>query len=191
MTGEGDDRATIPPAVRSQRRRGGHRRRGRAARAVAVAGLVALVAGIVVAVVDLTDGDPPALTPPDAVTFTRRALSAAGVAGAVVDPAPRPGRFTPEGSDPVEVWIVPVDVEGQHIELYVPRRGDRAVNLDDEIAPGQFLLSDGQFDALKRFRLDLHQERLRQRQVVPGAVAGILVLLTGTWLFMTVRSPRR
>ena len=154
--------------------------------------LRALAVVVVVVVVGIVAGsyavsqDPPELTAEDARTFTRAALAAVEARNVVVEGEVRAEDFTPEGGEAIPVWVVPAKVSTQPLELYVLRAGDRAVNLDDALPDGGFILSEEQFAALERFRLDIAGERVRERRQGPATVAGILVLVVGLGLVVSV-----
>lgn len=145
---------------------------------------------------------PPAMSATDSVTFARRALAAAGVEGADVGRQPRTSVFTLDDGTEVGVWIVPADVRGELVEVYVPRSrtlpcdgsvldrlpgtracpADRAVNLDDEVDDGRFLFTEDQFAALEDFRLNPALDRQRDRRIGPAVAAGSLVAIVGVAL---------
>ena len=153
--------------------------------------LRALAVVVVVVVVGLVAGsyalgqDPPELTPDDARTFTRAALTAVEARNVVVEGEVRAEDFTPEGGEAIPVWVVPAKVSSQPLELYVMRSGDRAVNLDDALPDGGYILSEEQFSALERFRLDIAGERVRERRQGPAMVAGLLVAVMGVGLLVS------
>lgn len=158
--------------------------------------LRALVLVVVVVVVGLVAGsyavsqDLPELTPEDARTFTRAALASVEARNVVVEGEVRPDTFTPEGGEPIPVWVVPAKVSEQPLELYVMRAGERAVNLDDSLPNGGFVLSEEQFKALERFRLDLAGDRVRERRSGPALVAGLLLLVVAVALLVIVVTGR-
>lgn len=156
-------------------------------------GLRALALLVVVVVVGLVAGtyavnqDPPAMTADEARAFTRAALTAVEARNPMVGEGEvRADGFTPEGSEPIPVWVVPATVSGQPLELYVMRAGDRAVNLDDALPEGGFVLPSDQFAALELFRLDLAGERVRESRQGPALVAGVLIALVGVALLLSV-----
>lgn len=151
---------------------------------------------VVVVVVGLIAGSyaasqaPPEMTTGEAQTFTRVAMNAVDARNVVVEGEVRAEEFTPEGGEPIDVWVVPATVSGQPLELYVMRRGDRAVNLDDALPDGGFVLSEEQFKALERFRLDLAGERVQERRQGPALVAGLLLVLVAVVLLASVVTGR-
>lgn len=152
---------------------------------VVVVILVSLVAGSYA----LSQGAPE-MTAAEAQVFTRAALDAIDARNVVVEGDVRAETFTPEGGEPIPVWVVPAMVAGQPLELYVMRAGDRAVNLDDALPDGGFVLADDQFEALERFRLDLAGDRVREARSGPALVAVLLVILVGVALLVTVVARR-
>ena len=152
---------------------------------VVVVVLVGLIAGTYAA-----NQDPPELSVEDARMFTRAALSAVEARNVMVEGEVRAEDFTPEGGEPIPVWVVPATVAGQPLELYVMRAGERAVNLDDALPDGGFVLSEDQFAALEDFRLDLAGDRERERRQGPALVAGILLVLVSVALLAGVVSGR-
>lgn len=155
-----------------------------------------VVLAVVVVVIGLVAGsyaaaqDPPELTPEDARNFTRAALSAVEARNFVVEGDVRAEEFTPEGGSPIPVWVVPAKVSGQQLELHVMRFGDRAVLLNDALPDGGFVLTPEQFERLERFRLDLAGEQVRERRRAPALVAGLLILLVGVALLVSVAYQR-
>lgn len=159
-------------------------------------GLRVLIVLAVVLVVSLVAGayaaaqDEPSLTAADAVTFTRQALAESGVKNFEVVGEVRAEPFKPEGSDTIPVWVVPATVSGRPIELYVAQSGDRAVNLDDALPDGGYVLTEEQFKALERFRFDPAAERVQDRRRGPAVAAGILAVVVAVALLLSVVSTR-
>lgn len=150
---------------------------------------VVLVVGLVAGSYALSQGAPE-MTAEEARLFTRAALNAAEARNVVVEGDVRAETFTPEGGEPIPVWVVPAMVSGQPLELYVMRTGDRAVNLDDALPNGGYVLPDEQFEALERYRLDLAGDRVREARSGPALVAGLLVILVAVALLASVVSER-
>lgn len=159
-------------------------------------GLRVLVLVIVVVVVGLLAGSYAAgqgrsdITAEEARIFTRAALTAIEARNVVVEGDVRSEAFTPEGGDPIPVWVVPATVSGQPLELYVMRAGDRAVNLDDALPDGGFVLPEEQFQALERYRLDLAGDRVREARSGPALVAGLLLIVVSVALLAAVVAGR-
>lgn len=166
-----------------------------------------LVLGVVL-VVSLIAGayaagqDPRPLSGPEAREFTERAFTFSGVESVEVTGEPRAEVFNvteqeenrgeeAEPGEPIEVWVVPATVSGQPVELYVTRRGDRAVNLDDALPGGGYVLTDEQFDRLAEFRLDLAREDLQEQRQGPALVAGLLIGLAAVLVLVAVLRGRR
>ncbi|MDP9005546.1 MAG: hypothetical protein M3N15_01350 [Actinomycetota bacterium] len=151
--------------------------------------LVVVVVTVVAGSYALSQG-PPEMTAEEARVFTRAALNAIEAQNAVVEGEVRAETFTPEGGEPIQVWVVPAMVSGQPLELYVMRAGDRAVNLDDALPQGGFVLPEEQFEALERFRLDVAGDRVREARAGPALVAGLLLILVGVSLLARVVTGR-
>ncbi len=171
---------------------------------------VLLLVGFVV-VVSLIAGayaagrEVPRLTAAEARTFAVQALTDSGARPVEPSGEPRAETFTPvpEGeeeagvgeeeappADPIPVWVVPLRVANQPIELYVAASGGRAVNLDDALPDGGFVLNEEQFDRLERFRLDLAGDRVRAQRQGPSLVAGLLIGLVAVGLLVSVVTRR-
>jgi hypothetical protein len=172
---------------------------------------VLLLVGFVV-VVSLIAGayaagrEVPRLTAAEARTFAVQALTDSGARPVEPSGEPRAETFTPvpEGeeevrigeeeeappADPIPVWVVPLRVANQPIELYVAQSGGRAVNLDDALPDGGFVLNEEQFDRLERFRLDLAGDRVRAQRQGPSLVAGLLIGLVAVGLLVSVVTRR-
>ena len=162
--------------------------------------VVSLIAGVYAA-----GQDAPPISSADAREFTQRAFTFSGIDSVEVTGEPRAepfnvteqqgegeNRVEEAGSgEPIDVWIVPATVSDQPVELYVARRGDRAVNLDDALPGGGYVLSDEQFDRLAQFRLDLAREELQDKRQGPALVAGLLIGLTAVLLLVSVLRGRR
>ncbi|HEV2069649.1 MAG TPA: hypothetical protein VGR26_07645 [Acidimicrobiales bacterium] len=145
------------------------------------------------------------LSAPEAREFTERAFTFSGVDSVEVTGEPRSEVFTAtdqegqgenrgeEGQtrEPIEVWVVPATVSGQPVELYVARQGGRAVNLDDALPGGGFVLDDEQFARLAEFRLDLAREDLQEKRQGPALVAGLLIALAAVLLLVSVLRGQR
>jgi hypothetical protein len=170
---------------------------------LAVVLVVSLIAGAYAA-----GRDAPPITGPDAREFTIRALTFSGFDSVEVTGDPRAELFNageqPEGEGeaqsrgdggeagpPIPVWVVPATVSGQQIELYVARQSNRAVNLDDALPGGGFVLNEEQFQRLENFRLDLAREQLRADRQGPALVAGLLIVVAAALLIFTVLRGRR
>jgi hypothetical protein len=154
---------------------------------LAVVLLVSVVAGAYAA-----GKEPPTMTPGEAKAFAAEALAAAGVRNATVQDDVREETFVSEGTgEPVPVYVVPADVAGNRLELYVQRTGDRAVNLDDAMPDGGFLLNDEQFKQLEEFRFDPAGQRVAESRKGPATVAGLLVTVVGVALLVSAVGRRR
>ncbi len=157
--------------------------------------VVALIAGAFAA-----GRDVPQLNAAEARTFAEQALLDSGARRVEISGEPRAEEFTPvrEGEDgeavpasePIDVWIVPLRVSDQPVELYVAQAGGRAVNLDDALPDGGFVLNEEQFDRLERFRLDLAEDRVSAQRRGPSVVAGLLIAVVGVALLALVVTGR-
>lgn len=158
--------------------------------------LVVLAVAVVVGVIAGTYAagqDEPVLTASEARSFTQQALNSSGGRNVRVAPEAevRDDTFTPEGGEPIPVWIVPATVSGQPVELYVAKTGSRAVNLDDALPDGGFVFGDEEFKKLETFRLDLAAERVQENRRVPALLATVLVVVVGVLLLLVVVTGRR
>lgn len=165
-------------------------------------GIKALALVAVVVVVGLIAGsyaagrEVPRLTAAEAGVFAQQAFTDAGARRVEIAGEPRAESFTPirQGDDgepvpatePVDVWVVPVRVSDQPVELYVAQTGGRAVNLDDALPEGGFVLGTEQFDRLERFRLDLAGMRVSAQRRGPAIVAGMLIAVVSVALLASV-----
>lgn len=171
-------------------------------RVLVVLGVVLVVS--IIAGVYAAGQEAPPISSADAREFTQRAFTFSGVDSVEVTGEPRAEVFNVteqqgEGEDraeasgsgqPIDVWIVPATVSDQPVELYVARRGDRAVNLDDALPGGGYVLTDEQFDRLAQFRLDLAREELQEKRQGPALVAGLLIALTAVLLLVSALRGR-
>ena len=132
----------------------------------------------------------PTMTPAEARLFTAEALEASGVRNFEVGTEVREETFQPEGGEPIPVYVVPADVAGNRLELYVQRDGDQAVNLDDAMPDGGYVLDDEQFEALAEFEFDPARERVAEGRRGPATLAGALVLLVSVALLISVLGRR-
>jgi len=131
------------------------------------------------------------LTAADARTFTERALEDADVGRIRVGRKVEAGVFRPESSgNPVPVWETSASVSGGNVVLFVTRRGNRAVYLNDVSDGGGALLSDEQFRRLDRFRFNPAADRQRDRLVLPGLIATLFLVGTVVLLGFAVRAGR-
>jgi hypothetical protein len=127
----------------------------------------------------------------DARAFTAQALARIGYSNALVDGNPSRAFYkSPDprySSDtPIEVWRTKAALPDGEVELYVARRGDSAVFVRDSRVGGERLLSDSQFRALARFRMNPADSRRREDQRDVGAAAVALVVIIAAALFGTV-----
>ena len=117
----------------------------------------------------------PALDAAEAAQTALGALDEVGVEGEVTEPvvlAPH----VPEDGDPVDAWVVLVDVAGDEtIEVRVQESAGRLVYVDDRIGPEdtERLLTDDQFDAIGEYRDDVTSGQWIQRNVVAVAAAAV------------------
>ncbi len=142
----------------------------------------------------------PQLNAAEARIFAEQALLDSGARRVEVTGEPRAEEFIPvrEGEDgqampasePIDVWVVPLTVSDRPVELYVAQSGGRAVNLDDALPDGGFVLDDEQFDRLERFRLDLAGDRVSAQRLGPSIVAGLLIAVVAVALLALVVTGR-
>jgi hypothetical protein len=162
----------------------------RALRVLAVLAVVLLVG--VVAGAYAAGKEPPTMTPGEAKVFAAEALAAAGLRNVAVQDDVREDTFVSEGTgEPVPVYVVPADVAGNRLELYVQRTGNRAVNLDDAMPDGGFLLNDEQFKQLEEFRFDPAAQRVAADRRGPATLAGVLALVVSGALVLSAVGRRR
>lgn len=174
---------------------------------------VLIVLGVVLAVSLIAGAyaagqEAPPMTGPDAREFTIRALAFSGFDSVEVTGDPRAELFNaggqPDGErdaqggadevdpgPPIPVWVVPATVSDQQIELYVARQSDRAVNLDDALPGGGFVLTEEQFARLESFRFNPASEQLRANRQGPAVAAGVLIVVAALLLVVAkVRGGR-
>ncbi|MGI8758009.1 MAG: hypothetical protein ACR2K0_01730 [Acidimicrobiales bacterium] len=152
---------------------------------------VAAVVGVIAGTYAVSREDP-ALTASEARSFTQQALNSSGASNVRVAPEAevRDEKFTPEGGEPIPVWVVPAIVSGQPVELYVAKTGSRAVNLDDALPDGGFVFGEEEFKMLESFRLDLAADRVQESRRTPALIATVLVVVLGVALLLLVLSGR-
>lgn len=157
-----------------------------ASRGRARATLVGVVVAVVMVVLFTTvvgGAGEDVMSADDAVTFTDRALTDAGVEATVGTPSE--GTFE-GGARDEDVWVVPAEVRGQQIAISVDADGDKALNLADRLSDGSNVLSDEEFEALAQFRFDPRAEGA----VVPATAALALALAVGLLLGAALRTGR-
>lgn len=120
----------------------------------------------------------------DAAEIAVDALASVGADGLVAD-EPERGVHVPEGEEPVDVWIVFVDVDGELIETRVQTTVGKVVYLDDIIGEDDSgrLLTDDEFVQLGNFR-DTRLRDARIRTNLAGSVAAAAVTAVGLTLAM-------
>lgn len=190
---DGDPESLRQPINRPRLVRG-----GRGLRLLALVGVVLVVS--LIAGAYAAGREVPRLTAGEASTFAQQALADSGARPVEVNGEPRAEAFTPvqEGEDgepvpapdPIDVWVVPLMVSGQPAELYVAQSGGRAVNLDDALSDGGFVLTEEQFNRLERFRLDLAGDRVRSERRGPVTAAGLLIIVVSVVLVVSVVKGR-
>lgn len=99
-------------------------------------------------------------------------------------------RMAEAATDRLPVWVVPVTLSGQPVELYLSRTSGELVNLDDALPEGGFVLTPEQFARLDQFQLDLLGEELRSQRQTPALVAGLLIVLAALLLAFAVLRRR-
>ena len=120
----------------------------------------------------------PDLDRSDAAETALGALEEAGFEGEV-DGRIRPGVHELENGDTVEVWFVPLDVEGEPVELRVRRSVGQLVYVDDRIGPDdtERLLTDDQFEAMGEYRNDATLGRWVLRNAAGSIDAAIIAVV--------------
>lgn len=117
----------------------------------------------------------------DRVDATEIAIDALGSVGfdGTVDERPRRSVHRPERQDPVEVWVVFVQVEDERIEVQVRTTKGQLVYVDDRVGENdtERLLSDDQFVEIGRYRdarlLDAWIARNAAGTIAAVAIAGV------------------
>ena len=125
----------------------------------------------------------------DARTFAREALTRIGFTGVRVSPTVTLANYrSPDRrfrtQKAVQVWRTHSTVSTGTVDLYVPRKGNSAVFVRDEASAGGPLLTDSQFKALQRFRLNPAQRRRRDRLETPTIAAVVLAVVVACALFL-------
>lgn len=124
----------------------------------------------------------PDLDEQDAIDTAVGALAAAGFEGEVTEPVVRSGHV-PDGADPLDVWVVFVDVGDDRIETRVLTDAGQLVYVDDRIGPDRTerLLSDDEFDAVADHRNDATSDEWVGRNaaatVAAALVAGVCFVI--------------
>jgi len=131
----------------------------------------------------------PAMGRNDARTFAREALTRIGFTGVRVSPTVTLANYrSPDRrfrtQKAVQVWRTHSTVSTGTVDLYVPRKGNSAVFVRDEASAGGPLLTDSQFKALQRFRLNPAQRRRRDRLETPTIAAVVLAVVVACALFL-------
>lgn len=82
----------------------------------------------------------------------------------------------PMAGGEVDAWSVPVDVDGEEIELRVQESAGRLVYVDDRIGPDdtERLLSDEEYEVFQDYRDDAVDEDWVRENAV-GSVAAVLI----------------
>lgn len=121
----------------------------------------------------------PDLDRSDAVETAVGALAEVGFDGTVTDRVVR-SVHEPDDGDPISVWIVPVEVDGEEVELRVERAAGRLVYVDDRIGAddSERLLSDGEFRAIGRYRNDATLDRWVARNAA-ASLAAVAIAVVG------------
>ena len=120
----------------------------------------------------------PDLDRDDAADTALEALNEAGFEGEIDGRIER-GVHELENGDAVEVWLVPVDVDGEPIELRVRRSVGQLVYVDDRIGPDdtERLLSDDQFETMGEYRNDATVGRWVVRNALGSVDAAIIAVV--------------
>lgn len=138
--------------------------------------LVFVAAGAAIASWTTTRGE---LDATDAGEIAVDALGSVGHPGTVVG-TPQRDEHSPPGEDPVDVWVVSVEVGDEQIEMRVQTTVGAVVFVDDRIGEGDLerLLTDEEFAELGAYR----DRRLRDRRIrtnLAGSLAAAAVAAVG------------
>jgi hypothetical protein len=143
----------------------------------AAGGIACVVVGVVALLVAWLQ-DPPPLDRSDAREVARVALEHAGFDDVEVRPRVRPGTYTSEAYDGVEVWKTRSRVQGGVVELFIARADGLIVLLGDPHPDGQgWLLTDEQYERLRQVDENPARDRWLRRNVAVTAAAAVLVPL--------------
>lgn len=120
----------------------------------------------------------PDLDADDAALVAVEALDSVGVDGRVTETVER-GEHEPAEGEPIDVWLVPVRVGTNDIELRVRDDIGRLVYVDDRIGPDRTkrLLTDEQFEGLEAHTSDPAGSDWVRRNGF-GTLAGLIVAPT-------------
>ncbi len=88
-------------------------------------------------------------------------------------------QHSPAAGDPVAVWAVPVDVDGDEIETRVLVDSGQLVYVDDRVGPDrqERLLTDDQFRAIAEYRNDVTLADWVTRNLAATVAAAIVALV--------------
>ena len=120
----------------------------------------------------------PALEAADAEETALGALDEVGIEGTVTEPvvlAPH----VPEDGDPIDAWVVLVDVDDEQVELRVQESAGRLVYVDDRIGPenAERLLTDDEFDTIGEYRNDVTSDRWVARNAAAVVTAVVIAIV--------------
>lgn len=121
----------------------------------------------------------PDLDAVDAVDTAVGAFTQVGLDGAPGELIERM-QHSPSDGDPVAVWVVPLDVDGQEVETRVLVDSGQLVYVDDRVGPDrqERLLTDDQFRTIAEYRNDVTLGEWVGRNLAATAAA-VLVALVG------------
>ena len=117
----------------------------------------------------------PTMTADDAVVYTRDALTEIGLREVQVIDGPREAEY---GTRQIPVWEIEAAVDGGRVALAIEREGSYVRFVRDVADNGGPLLSQQQVDQLSGYSDNPAADRRRDRLVVPGVVAAVLLSLT-------------
>jgi hypothetical protein len=117
----------------------------------------------------------PSMTADDAVAYTRNALTEIGLREVQIVDGPRQGEY---GTRQIPVWEVEATVDGGQVALAIERQGSYIRFVRDVANNGGPLLNQQQVDQLSGYSDNPAADRRRDRTVVPGVVAAVLLSLT-------------
>ena len=134
-----------------------------------------LLAALTVVMVGSGCVSSPSMTTDDAVAYTQSALTEIGLRDVQIIDEPRAGEY---GTRQIPVWEVEAAVDGGQVTLAIEREGSYVRFVRDVADTGGPLLSQQQVDQLSGYSDNPALDRRRDRLVMPGVVAALLLSLT-------------
>lgn len=117
----------------------------------------------------------PDLEAGDAADTAVGAFEAVGLEGSPGEPIERT-RHSPAEGDAVDVWVVPLEVDGEEVETRVLVDAGQLVYVDDRVGPDrqERLLTDAQFRTIAEYRDDVTLDDWVARNGAATAVAALI-----------------